>query len=246
LALNYYDGKLFYKNSAGNIAHFYGANNGPSFATANANGSLLIASSPNDTLSFAPANGITITACTSTKTVTIGDGITYALANLAYNQANAAYAAANTAVGSSAAAAFNQANLAYNQANAAYAYANSLTVSSSDTYARSTANAAYAEANSAYSLASSAYSSACTAQGIASTNFNAFTDTHGNTISGSTSQSVQFVAGNNVTIFANPVTSQITINSTGSGGGGSFPYIDLGTIDTSATIYGSLDLGSLS
>jgi len=126
--------------------------------------------------------------------------------------------------------------------------------SSSDNVARATANAAFNEANSAYSLASSAsstasdaYSAACTAYSIAITDFNAFTDTHGNTISGSTSQSVQFVAGNNITVFANPTTSQITISSTSSGSGNGFPYLDLGYVSTSVDpLSGTLDLGSLS
>jgi hypothetical protein len=80
LALNYYDGKLYYKNTTGNISYFYGANNGPSFATANANNNLILASTPNDTLSFLTANGITISACTTTKTITIGDATTFSLA----------------------------------------------------------------------------------------------------------------------------------------------------------------------
>ena len=72
MALNYADGKLYYKNSTGKIAYFYGANNGPSFATANANNTLIVASVPNDTLSLVPSGGITVTANTTTKTITFG------------------------------------------------------------------------------------------------------------------------------------------------------------------------------
>ena len=71
MALNYADGKLYYKNSTGKIAYFYGANNGPSFATANINNTLIIASIPNDTLSIVGSANVTVSACTVTKTVTI-------------------------------------------------------------------------------------------------------------------------------------------------------------------------------
>jgi hypothetical protein len=109
LAINYFDNKLYYKNGAGNISYFYGSNNGPSFATANANNSLITASAPNDTISFVPANGISITACTTTKTVTIGDGATYNQANTATNNAAGASLYANGA--------FIQANAAFITAN---------------------------------------------------------------------------------------------------------------------------------
>ena len=72
LAINYYDDKLYQKNAVGNISYFYGANNGPSFATANANNSLILASVPNDTISFSSANGISITPNTTTKTIGLG------------------------------------------------------------------------------------------------------------------------------------------------------------------------------
>ena len=72
LAINYADDKLYYKNSTGDISYFYGANNGPSFSTANANNTLLIASTPNDTLSIVGSGGVSVSACTTTKTVTVG------------------------------------------------------------------------------------------------------------------------------------------------------------------------------
>ena len=116
--------------------------------------------------------------------------------------------------------------------------------SSSDNVARATANAAFDEANSAYTLASSAYSTACSAYSLASTSFNAFTDTMGDTISGSTSQTVQFVGGDGVVITANPSTSQITITANTSSSS-CFPYIDLGSVDTGIEIYGDVDLGTV-
>ena len=165
LALNYFDGKLFYKDSSGNISYFYGANNGPSFATANANNNLILASTPNDTISFNAGNGISITACTTTKTVTIGDLGSYSLAssaaiyaNGAFTQANAAFTAANT--GSTPAFAFTQANAAYNQANSASLYANG---------AFTQANGAYGQANSASLYANGAFIQANAAFLVANT-----------------------------------------------------------------------------
>ena len=66
LALNYADGKLYYKNSLGAVSYFYG----PSFSTANANNTLILASTPNDIISIVPGTNINITACTITKTIT--------------------------------------------------------------------------------------------------------------------------------------------------------------------------------
>jgi len=77
LALNYVDNKLFYKNASGGTSWFYGANNGPSFSTVSNGTSLITATAPNDTLTFATANGISITTNTSTKIITVGlTGIT--------------------------------------------------------------------------------------------------------------------------------------------------------------------------
>jgi hypothetical protein len=146
LALNYYDGKLFYKDSLGNISYFYGANNGPSFATANANNNLILSTTPNDTLSFNAGSGISISACTTSKTITIADTGTYSLAINAYAQANAAFDAANT--GSSPTFAFTQANAAFLQANSAY---------SSQNVTGTYANSAYGQANSAALYANGAF-----------------------------------------------------------------------------------------
>jgi len=67
-ALNYADGKLFYKNALGTISYIGSAS---SFATINANSSLILASSPTDVLSFTGSNGIVITANTVSKTITL-------------------------------------------------------------------------------------------------------------------------------------------------------------------------------
>jgi hypothetical protein len=72
LALNYADGKLYYKNGSGSIVSFASGGSANSFATINANSSLILATSNNDTLSIASGNNITITANTTSKTFTVG------------------------------------------------------------------------------------------------------------------------------------------------------------------------------
>lgn len=76
LALNYADGKLYYKNAENVITFISSGATTNSFATINANSSLIFATSNTDTLSFAAGNNITISACTSTKTITINSTAT--------------------------------------------------------------------------------------------------------------------------------------------------------------------------
>lgn len=71
LALNFYDGKLYYKN-AQNTINYFAAGIDKSFATVNSNSSLVLASSNNDILSFAAGNNISISTDTVGKTITIG------------------------------------------------------------------------------------------------------------------------------------------------------------------------------
>jgi hypothetical protein len=73
LALNYADGKLYYRNATNTILSISGSGGGSSnsFATINSNSSLVFATSNNDILSIRPGNNITITTNTSTKTITI-------------------------------------------------------------------------------------------------------------------------------------------------------------------------------
>lgn len=68
IAINQVDGKLFYSTPSGSISYI---TNSQSFATINANSSLVLASSPTDTLSIVPGTNITISACTVTKSITI-------------------------------------------------------------------------------------------------------------------------------------------------------------------------------
>lgn len=68
IAINQADGKLFYATPSGSISYI---TNSQSFATINANSSLVLATTPTDTLSIVPGNNILISACTATKTITI-------------------------------------------------------------------------------------------------------------------------------------------------------------------------------
>jgi hypothetical protein len=109
LALNYADGRLYYKHANNSIASISTGSPTQSFATINANSSLILATSPTDTLSIIPGNNITITTDTFGKSIIInstaagvGDSIDdYARtkANSANVLAQAAFDRANTGTG---------------------------------------------------------------------------------------------------------------------------------------------------
>jgi hypothetical protein len=90
VAINYADGKLFYKNGVG----IKSIENQKTFSTINANNSLIIATTPTDILSLVAGSNITINSNTTTKTVTINSISDDTVAFAAYAQANTA--AANT------------------------------------------------------------------------------------------------------------------------------------------------------
>lgn len=97
IALNYADGKIFYKNWLNSIDYI---TNQDTFNTVNANSTLLIATSSTDVLTITPGSGISIDANSTTKSVVItatGNATTASVyANGAFGQANAAYAIANS------------------------------------------------------------------------------------------------------------------------------------------------------
>ena len=107
IAINYADGRIYYLNANGSIASISGGGSSSySFSTINVNSSLVLATSPTDILTLLGANGITVTACTTSKVITIGTtgtvGIdTYArdTANGAASLAQAAFDKANTGTG---------------------------------------------------------------------------------------------------------------------------------------------------
>jgi hypothetical protein len=100
LAINYADGKLFYKTPSGTIASITGSGSGggDSFSTINVNSSLIIATSNTDTLSFSASNGISVTANTISKTIVIDGDIGVTFTQAAFNAANAAFNTANSVV----------------------------------------------------------------------------------------------------------------------------------------------------
>lgn len=111
LALNYADGKLYYRDANSTITYIQSGTTTDSFATINANSSLILATSPTDTLSILPGNNITITADTFGKSITINSAGGSGADQYARDTANAA---------------FNQANAAIDLAQSAYDYANTI------------------------------------------------------------------------------------------------------------------------
>lgn len=95
LALNYADGKLFYKNLLNNIDFI---ENQDTFGSVNANSILVIATTPTDVLSLVAGSGVIINANSTNKSITISStgGSAGSYANAAFIQANAAYSLANT------------------------------------------------------------------------------------------------------------------------------------------------------
>ena len=191
IALNYADGKIFYKDPANNIQQISGSAN--TFYTVNASGTLLVATSPTDILSINSGENIEIAGDFLTDTLTI-------TANLksAFDRANAAFDRANSSNDVLyVAAAYDTANAAYNKANAAnvLAYntgigANGYAVSvglSANNYAGYMANAAnayaasltpnlapaFSQANQAYIVANAAFAAANLAASAASINIGA-------------------------------------------------------------------------
>ena len=71
LALNYADGRLYYKNASGTITYIQSGTSTNSFSTINSNSSLILATTPLDTLSFVAGNNISISTDTINKKITI-------------------------------------------------------------------------------------------------------------------------------------------------------------------------------
>ena len=115
IAINYADGKFYYKNSTGQIVSFIGSGNVYSFATINANNSLITAISNNSVLSIVPGQNIGITSDIINDIITISANLSpaFVVANAAFDEANlvsnitntvfivanAAFAAANSTLG---------------------------------------------------------------------------------------------------------------------------------------------------
>jgi cytoskeletal protein CcmA (bactofilin family) len=145
LALNYADGKLYYKNGDGVITYISSGATTNSFATINANSSLVIATSNTDILSLASANNITIESDGVSKTITIGARLSNSVIstrsdvaatsnavsnvyNLLLGTKDVLGVVSNTAFDAYAFAgsAYNRANGAIDLAQSAYDYANTI------------------------------------------------------------------------------------------------------------------------
>jgi hypothetical protein len=187
IAINTADGKFFYRTPSGSIGSISQTS---SFATVNANSSLILATSPTDTLSINSGNNIVVTANTTSKTISIaltnnvtisgnltigsGSGGNISGANTIFaNTINVSSAlifpdgtiqyTANAGGSATDNIARTLAQNAYNQANAATSYAGS---------GYNQANSAYSLASSASSTAGAAYTTACNATVLAQAAYN--------------------------------------------------------------------------
>jgi len=132
LAINYADGKLFYKDTLGNIQEISGGGGGPFFGTINVAGTLIVPDIPGDILTINQGNNIELTPDTVNDRYTITANLkpAFDVANAAFSHSNTTYTAVNSAF-TVINAAFNTANNiapqvapSYNVANAAFAKAN--------------------------------------------------------------------------------------------------------------------------
>jgi hypothetical protein len=187
LAINYADGKLYYKNTSDIIAEISGAAQN-FFGTINANGYLIVADSADDIVSLIPGNYINITGDTINDAITISADISPA---------------------------FDQANTALITASAAYDTANAAASGTNDLYARELANsnfitvqAAYDQANAAPGIANSYTDSVATNIG---TGANSYTDTVATNV-GTGANSYADTVGTNVGTGANSYADTVGTN----------------------------------
>jgi hypothetical protein len=98
LALNYADGKLFYKAANNTILQFESGGGGEdSFGTVNANGTLVVADTPGDILTLESSGGISIVGDAINDKITISGEIIFDRANLAFDRANTIITTSSTA-----------------------------------------------------------------------------------------------------------------------------------------------------
>ena len=139
IAINYADGRIYYLNANGSIASISGGGSSSySFSTINVNSSLVLATSPTDILTLAGANGITVTACTSSKVITIGTTGTVGIDTYARDTANGAASLAQ--------AAFDKANTGGSVSSSGY-LANSIIFANASGYLSNTNNLQFFTSN---------------------------------------------------------------------------------------------------
>ena len=148
VALNYADGRLYYKTASNVISYI---TNQYSFSTINVGGNLILATTGSDTLTLQAGNNIGFITDSLNNKITITgtavslDQFARDWANSAGSYANAAFAAANSSSSSSSSGG-SYANAAFIQANAAYAKANAGGGAASYIY-NGTSNVYFASAN---------------------------------------------------------------------------------------------------
>lgn len=117
VALNYADGKLYYKTDLGSISYI---TNQDTFGTVNASGQLILATSPTDILKLEAGNNITIGANTTTKTITINSLVDNTRANAAFDLANnivdGLVSLANVTIATNGSITFADGTIQYNRA----------------------------------------------------------------------------------------------------------------------------------
>ena len=214
LAINYADGKIFYKHSNGTILSFSsGSGGGDSFGTINANGTLVVAGTSGDILNLIAGNNITFGVDAVNDIITInatgggGDvSAPFAAANAAFLAANSAFANGNTTHTLTIAA--------FGAANASFANGN--TNFGTTVAAFSVANAGIIQANTARDHANNAFAAANVANNLTVANTG--------TIIGSRNI-LNFVPGGNVVItFADDAVGNrinVSISAIAGSGGGS-------------------------
>jgi len=230
LALNYADGKLYYKNASGTITYISSGSGANSFATINANSSLILATSNTDTLSIAPGNNITVAANTVSKTIIVGltNDVTVANSLIVGSGSGGNITGANTISANTVIA--NTVNV---RTTLVFSDGTTQTTAAggaaTDLLARTVANAAFASANNIGNIANGAFTQANTAQSTAS----------GAASSASTAQTTATNAQTSATNANN--LAQAAFNKANTGGSTAFStFIDPSGNTVSATANTSL------
>ena len=222
IALNYADGKIFYKDATGNVQQISGSAN--SFSTISANGTYLVSTSPTSILSINPGNNIEIQGDFITDAFTIAANLksVFDIANAAFDRANSSndvlYVAAayNTANAGNSSA--NQAGII---ANAAFDRANSLNGAAAVVAAYDTANAAFDKANNAQT-----------------NSFTTISVTGQSNIVASINDTLNFTTGSGINILTNAVSKTVSFSIPPGTYSGDYGFI-YETV-TAANDYGSI------
>jgi hypothetical protein len=244
IAINTFDGKLFYRGGVSNTIQTIERYEGPAGLDGEVqfNDSGVLGSS--DKLTFNKSTGLLRTTNLTASNVTtetfiqFGDGTKQYTANAGSGSSEDTYArsTANAAF-DTANAAFDEANTSTSVAGLSYDQANTATTNAST--AQNTANLAFDQANTAISLAQSAYDSSNLINSFSTINVSGQND-----VVATQSDTLVLANGSGITITTDAQNNKITISS--SGGGTSDIWIDgndFGSVTDSVTT--ESDLGSV-